>query len=204
MYLTKLKIATAFLLFASVAVAEDKPKDADKPAKPPDVTGVIEAVSNDFRTITLALPPKVKGDAGTSMEIKITDKTRLTYFGVDGNGENLTVGYVAQVWLVEGSQDTAAGVRLGRKDADGGKAPDYNGVITAVAKDGKSLTVELVPKEKGDAPMKVEVKLTDKTKFSYFGVDQTGETPTVGYSVLVWLVEGSKDTAAGLRLGRKN
>jgi hypothetical protein len=52
--------------------------------------------------------------------------------------------------------------------------------------------------------MKVEVKLTDKTKFSYFGVDQTGETPTVGYSVLVWLVEGSKDTAAGLRLGRKN
>ncbi|HKB41786.1 MAG TPA: sigma-70 family RNA polymerase sigma factor [Gemmataceae bacterium] len=179
-------------------------KDPAKPQPKPDLTGQISAVSSDFRTITLSLPPRVKGDPPTSIDIKLTDKTKLSYFGVDSNGENLTVGYVAQVWLVEGSQDTAAGVRLGRKDADGGKGPDLIGQIVAVSRDGKTITVEVQPKEKGEKPTKVEIKLTKKTKFSYFGVDQTGETPTVGYVVLVWFLEGSKDTAAGLRLGLKN
>ncbi len=183
---------------------QDLKKDADKPSKPPDLTGQIEKVANDFRTITLSIPAKVKGEPPTSVEIKLTDKTKITYFGVEPNGENLTVGYVTQVWLVEGSQDTAAGIRLGRKDADAGKGPDLSGRITAVSKDLRTITLEVFPKEKGDQPTKAEIKLTEKTKFSYFGVDQGGETPTVGYIALVWLVEGSKDTAAGLRLGVKN
>ncbi len=186
------------------AGGEDKSnkKDSEKPEKQPDLTGQIAAVANNGTTITLAIPPKVKGDDPTSVEIRITTKTKLSYFGVEPNGENLTVGYVAQVWLVEGSQDTAAGIRLGRKDADGGKAPDFVGQITAVSKDGKTFTLEIPPKEKGEQPTKIEIKLTEKTKYSYFGVGQGG-IPTVGYVALVWLVDGSKDTAAGVRLGLK-
>jgi hypothetical protein len=90
-------------------------KGAAKPEKQPDVSGVIAAVSDDFQTLTLDLPPQIKGDPPTSGEIKLTDKTKLTYFGVGSNGETPTVGYSALVWLVKGSEDTAAGVRLGLK-----------------------------------------------------------------------------------------
>jgi RNA polymerase sigma factor (sigma-70 family) len=180
-----------------------KPKDGDKPQKAPDLSGVISAVSGDLRTITLSLPPLVKGDATRTAEIRITDKTKVTYFGVDAAGEQPTVGYSVQVWLAEGSQDTAAGLRLGRKDADAGKAPDLVGQISAVAKGLQSITIEVQPENKGDAPKQVEIKLTDKTKYSYFGVEEGGQVPTVGYAVHVWLTDGSKDTASGLRLGRK-
>ena len=72
-----------------------------------------------------------------------------------------------------------------------------------MTRDGKTLTVEIPPEEKGGEAKKVEVKLTDKTKFSYFGVEADGEKPTVGYVIQVWLVKGSKDTANGVRLGLK-
>jgi hypothetical protein len=178
---------------------------AAKADKRPDLSGQIVEVSNEPRSITVEIPPKVKGDDPTSVKIRFDDKTKFTYFGVDAAGESPTVGYVILVWLVEGSQDSAASIRLGRKDADGGqKGSDLSGQIVEVSRDGKTLIVEIAPEEKGGQPTKAQVKLTDKTKFSYFGVDATGETPTVGYSVLVWLVKGSKDTASGLRLGLKD
>jgi hypothetical protein len=191
----------ASLFSTGLALGEDK--KPEKPVKKPDLSGQIEAVSDDGKSITLAIPPKVKGDDPTRIEVKINDKTKLTYFGVEANGENPTVGYVALVWLVEGSQDTAASVKLGLKDG-GGKGPDFHGIITAVSKDAKTITVEIPPEEKGGESKKIEVKLTDKTKTSYFGVGATGEMPTVGYVILVWLRDGSKDTAAGVRLGVKN
>jgi len=180
-------------------------KENGKAEGQPDLNGTIAAVSNDLRTITLDLPPQIKGDSPTSVEIKLTDKTKLVYFGVDGNGETPTVGYSILVWLVKDSKDTAAAVKLGRKDGlDQGKGPDFSGQITAVSKDAKSITVAVASENKGEGPKKVEIRLTDKTKLSYFGVDQAGQTPTVGYVVIVWLVKDSKDTAAGLRLGLKN
>jgi hypothetical protein len=191
---------------SSPKAGKDKDKKEEGKAEDqPDLNGIIAAVSNDRRTITMDLPPQIKGDAPTSVEIKLTDKTKLVYFGVDGNGETPTVGYSILVWLAKDSKDTAAAVKLGRKDGlDQGKGPDFSGHITAVSKDAKSITVEVAPENKGDEPKRLEIKLTDKTKFSYFGVDQAGQTPTVGYAVLVWLVKDSKDTAAGVRLGLKN
>jgi len=205
MFRTRLQCILAVLLSSVLcagAAGDDKKKEG-KEVKKPDVTGVIAVVADNGRSVTLELPPAIKGEAPGKVEIRITDKTKVAYFGVDGNGENPTIGYVAQVWLVEGSQDTAASIRMGRKDAESSKGPDLNGQIVEVSKDLKAITVELQPEQKGNQPKSIVVKLTDKTKVSYFGVDATGEIPTVGYSVLVWLAPGSKDTAAGLRLGRK-
>lgn len=192
---------------------DGKPDEEAKPAKSkaqateekkPDLSGQISAVAEGGLSFTLTIGPKVKGDPPTNLEIKLTDKTKRSYFGVDAAGEQPTVGYVALVWLVEGSQETAASVKLGRKDADGGKkAPDLSGVITAVAGDAKTITVDIESKQKGAEATRADIKLTDKTKFSYFGVDSTAEIPTVGYVAQVWLVEGSKDTAAGIHLGLK-
>ncbi len=177
-------------------------KDRDQPEKKPDLSGQITAVADGGRRITLELPPAVKGDPAKAIDVKLTDRTKVAYFGVDAQGETPTVGYVALVWLVEGSEDTAAGVRLGRKDAQPQKGPDLAGKIIAVTDDLKRITLELDPKNKGDEPKKTDIKLTDKTKFSYFGVEL--RLPTVGYLAQVWLAENSTDTAAGIRLGLKN
>jgi RNA polymerase sigma factor (sigma-70 family) len=190
---------------AKPAVNADNDKKAnEKPENPADVNGIIAAVSDDARTIKVDIPAPVKGDPPTTVEIKVTDKTKLSYFGVDSNGENPMVGYTILVWFEEGSKEKAAGVRLGRKEGlDTGKGPDFAGQITAVAKDDRSITLEVPPENKGEAPKKIEVKFTEKTKFSYFGVDPASETPTVGYVALVWLMKDSKDTAVGVRLGLK-
>jgi hypothetical protein len=188
-------------VLTAMPVAADKDKDV--PDKKPDLVGVITAASADARTITLEIAPQIKGEPPTRKELSFNEKTKFSYFGVDAAGESPTVGYVAQVWLVDGSQDLAAGIRLGRKDANPGKAPDFSGRIVAVSRDLKTLTLELDPKEKGDKPRRVEVKLTDNTKRSYFGVDLAGQAPTVGYVAQVWLADGSTDLAAGIHLGVK-
>ena len=58
-------------------------KPADKPEKKPDLTGVLESVADDNLSITLAIPPKIKGDPSTSITIKLTGNTKITYFGVE-------------------------------------------------------------------------------------------------------------------------
>jgi hypothetical protein len=196
-------VAAVPLLPSAQADDKDKPKPDDRVEKP-DYSGIVAAVADNGRTITVELPPKVKGEDPPTVEIKLTDKTKVAYFGVDSAGEIPTSGYTILVWLADGSEDTAAAVKMGRKDADGGvKGPDFTGQITAVSNDGRTITVEIPPEEKGGESRKVEVKLTDKTKTCYSGVDAGGEKPTVGYVIQVWLAKGSKDTAAGVRLGLK-
>ena len=197
-----LLVAASALTWATQSRADGKDKNA-APEKKPDLVGMITAASPDARTITLEIAAQIKGEPATKKEVTFNDKTKFTYFGVDAAGETPTVGYVALVWLAEGSQDMAAGIRLGRKDANPSKAADFVGRIVAVSQDRKTLTLELDPKEKGEKSSRVEVKLTDKTKLSYFGVDLAGQTPTVGYVTQVWLAEGSKDTAVGMHLGVK-
>ena len=208
---TKLAIVTELTLGLleghMQGVRAEQPQDAgkkteDQPGKKPDLSGQITAVADGGRRITLELPPAVKGEPGKAIDIKLTDRTKVDYFGVDAQGETPTVGYVALVWLVDGSEDTAAGLRLGRKDAEPQKGPDLAGKIVAVADDLKRITLELDPKNKGDEPKKIDIKLGDKTKYSYFGVDL--RIPTVGYLAQVWLAENSTDTATGIRLGLKN
>jgi RNA polymerase sigma factor (sigma-70 family) len=78
------------------------------------------------------------------------------------------------------------------------KAPDVSGAVVAVARDGKSITVEIPTRGRGDGPeaKKVEIKLSDKSDVVFHHVAANGAKPTEGYGVQVWLADGSKDLAA--------
>jgi RNA polymerase sigma factor (sigma-70 family) len=165
----------------------------------PDVAGKVIGVAKDGNGINLELPaPRPREEEPKKMEIKFNVKTILSYSQVAKGGAKLTEGYDAQVWLVDGLKDgTAASVQLiGKEQGRLRRAPDVAGKVSAVAKDGKSITLEMPPQGRGEEPKKVDVKLGDKTEVVYFGVDPDGTKVAEGFQASVWLEEGSKDSAA--------
>ena len=48
---------------------------------------------------------------------------------------------------------------------------------------------------RGGNPTRVEVKLTGQTRISYSNVGSNGATPTAGDLAVVWLLDGSNNTA---------
>jgi ferric-dicitrate binding protein FerR (iron transport regulator) len=159
--------------------------------KIPTLTGKVTAVSADGKRITLETPPPKPGAEPRQQEIKITDRTELAYYGVEKDGDRPTVGYLATVLLDGADSDTATRVQFGVKEAQ------VNGRVIKVAADGKLLTLEIYGK--GERPTQAEVKLTDRSRLMYTGIDKEGAKPTVGYAAQVWLKEGTKDTAAEVR-----
>src|SRR5947209_1359775 len=71
------------------------------------------------------------------------------------------------------------------------------GTIKGVSDDGKTLTVEQAvtgKKKKKQAPPTSEVKVTDKTKVEYVGIDNKDDQKLqVGYAVTVTLSDTNKD-----------
>ena len=172
--------------------------------KEPQVSGRVTAVAADGKALTLEVYRK--GQPPASTEVRLTERTRLQYTGVDKDGQKPTVGYLARVWLKEGAADTATEIQFVVKSAKGKGTPDptvLTGTIKAVSADGKVLTLEMPAKVKGGEPITVEIKVTERTQLAYFGVDKAGEKPTVGYVALVSLEPGSKDTASAIKLGLK-
>ena len=49
---------------------------------------------------------------------------------------------------------------------------------------------------RGGNPTRVEVKLNGQTRISYSNVGPNGATPTAGDLAVVWLLDGSNNTAA--------
>jgi hypothetical protein len=225
MFLTKLKIATAAL--AAVAVlgtgmgivshrALAGQRDGARPAdqkqdrerrenaaadrergrearKAPAFQGKITAIGDDGKSLTLETRAG-RGEEPKTMVVKLTDKSKVEFAQpLKDLGKKMKVGDIAAVWLQEGSTDVVATLEVHRP-------PDHAGKITAVSADQKSLTLEVPPKERGAAPEKVEIKLTDKTRK---GVGR-GEAVKmqVGHLATVWLEEGSKDAAAVLQVSR--
>ena len=86
----------------------------------------------------------------------------------------------------------------GQRDRDrpAAAAPALTGKVVAVAKDGKSFTVESPAAERGAEPSKAVVKIGDKAAVTYNGVGTNGATPTEGYAAQVWFEANSKDVAA--------
>jgi RNA polymerase sigma factor (sigma-70 family) len=159
--------------------------------RPADVAGEITAISKDGKLLTLQSKTR-SGDAITT-EIKLTDQTRVE-FAESAGDKKLKVGYGAQVWLQEGSRDTAAAVQATSRV----RSPDFTGRIAAVSDNGKELTIEV--QKRGEDATRMDIKLTDKTALEFAGIDNEQEKKlTVGYSAQVWLQEGSKDTAAVVR-----
>ena len=76
--------------------------------------------------------------------------------------------------------------------------PSLYGRVIAVAKDGKAFTVESPAINRGDEPVKHEIKLTDKTKVAFYAVGADGARLKEGLGVQVWLSEGSKENAASV------
>jgi hypothetical protein len=77
----------------------------------PDLSGQVEAVSNDGREWKLIVKEKVpgKGVVVTSRSVTVGPDTKLVF---DGDPAASPLGREASVWLREGSTDTAAGIRL--------------------------------------------------------------------------------------------
>lgn len=82
-----------------VAVAADAPK---KKAAKPDFGGVISAVSEDGKTVTIEA--KKKGEEAVKKDIKIAEDTTVEVMSED---KKLAPGLFAAVWFKEGSTDTA-------------------------------------------------------------------------------------------------
>jgi hypothetical protein len=100
--------------------------------------------------------------------------------------------------LLVGGVDSPAELRA----QDAKKKADYFGIISAVAEDGKQITLET--KKKGEDAKKVDIKITDKTKIEYTNITEEADKKLkVGYFAAVILEDGSKDTAAGLKVGMR-
>jgi RNA polymerase sigma factor (sigma-70 family) len=217
MFLTRLKIAaaalvalagvgigTGWLAHQALAQRDKGGRGAVREApKPPDVAGYVVAVAKDGSTFTVQIPGR--GGRGEpvvepkKIDIKLGDKTVVTYHGVGPDGARPTVGYAAQVQLEKGTTDVATSVAFRGVAANRGSA-DVAGKVVAVAKDGKGITLELPkgrdrPRE--EEPPKMEVTFNDKTVVSYFGVTQENIKLVEGLHAQVMMVDGPKGSIAG-------
>ncbi len=168
-------------------------------AKQADAAGKVVGVSKDGMTVTVEVSPRARGEEVTRREVKIGDKTRLTYQTVGPNGDRPTEGYQVAAWLAEGSKDTAD--KLVFSDRPKERYKTLVGKVVGVAKDGRGVTLELRPQARGEEAPRTEVKFTDKTRVVYQGVAPGGAQPTEGYFAQVELQDGSNDTAAAVLLG---
>ena len=162
----------------------------------PEVAGTISAISADGKVVTVE--SRNRGGDATTTEVKITDKTKIEYVGADASDKKLKVGNVISAWHQEGSTDTAETVQVNLQR----RGPDVTGTISAVAADGKSITLE--NRKRGeDTTTTTEIKLTGKTELEFAGTEKAEEKKlTIGYGAAVWLQEGSKDTAAVVRASK--
>jgi hypothetical protein len=175
---------------------------ADGTRRGADLTGKVTAIAKDDKGVTIeTLPARGRGDdrlPPMTVDIKFNDRTVVLFSNVAKGAAKLTEGYLAEVMLEDGPKGTTAAVINLRGPEQGlprGKQPQVTGPIAAVGKDGKSITVLMQPKERGEEPQKLEVQLTDKTSVVYFNVGPDGTKLAEGLQVHVLMEDGSKDKA---------
>jgi RNA polymerase sigma factor (sigma-70 family) len=97
--------------------------------------------------------------------------------------------------------ERAAEKAAGQAPREDVKAPEVAGKVVAVAKDGKSFTLEIPPRGRGEdaqGAKMIDVKIGDKTVVTYHGVGPDAARPTEGYGAQVRLQAGAKDVAAAV------
>jgi RNA polymerase sigma factor (sigma-70 family) len=97
---------------------------------------------------------------------------------------------------------------FGGRDEKPRMPPTFAGRIVAVAKDGKTITLETQPAGGGrDTPptpaKKQDVKIGADTKIVYSNVGLGGAKMTEGYGAQVWIADGAKDVARQIHLAGK-
>jgi hypothetical protein len=175
------------------------PNPEQKPVKKPSETfdhvGRIVSIGADAKSIGIEIPPAMKGGEGTQMMFELDGKTTLEYWGVGSDGAKLTVGYRASVKLAKDSKGKAEKlVLVGGQQKKANPASITGRVLSATA-GGKSITVEIPAKVKGDAATEQTVKLPATADVLFSGVGADEAKPTAEYHVAVWLKKGSADEA---------
>jgi RNA polymerase sigma factor (sigma-70 family) len=165
----------------------------------PDVGGKVISIGKDGKSITLEAGARGRGEEGKTLEIKLTDKTLLSFSQVGKDGAKLAEGQMARIWLADNSKDTADTAHFAgseQVEERNGPQADVVGKVASVAKDGKSATLETPPQARGEEPKKTEVKIGDKTAIVFQNVGPDGAKVGEGQMARIWLESGSKDTAA--------
>jgi RNA polymerase sigma factor (sigma-70 family) len=194
----------------------ERPANADRGApeagQPPrDVKpafqGKVVVVAKDGKSFTVQVGGvREIGQSRAEPErvtVKLTDQTGQLYNGVAFNGATPTVGYTAVVWLADDSKDTATFVTFSGTQGSIRKA-DVAGVVTEVAKDGKSIVVSIPPGRdagRDTEPMKVTITFDSKAQVTFTNVNKGGATPTVGQQVAAWNNDDGKGFAKVVLLG---
>jgi hypothetical protein len=157
--------------------------------KRPDIMGRI--VSGDEKSLTLEQFAG-RGEEPTKVTVKLGEKAGVTYFNVVAGAAKPAEGMQAQIWLEEGSKDTATQVMLHAQPAE--RWATISGKLMASTAD--TITIEQPPTMRGEEPKQTTVKISTETKVSYRNVGPNEAKPTTGYYVQARLLDGSKDTAA--------
>lgn len=102
------------LVRAESSAAPDKKKNV--PLVDGIVVGTIKAVTADGKSITVEIPGDGKKQAARTVQIKITDMTKIEYAGIDNKeDQQLKVGYTVAITLDEKDRDTAEEMRVTNK-----------------------------------------------------------------------------------------
>lgn len=172
----------------------------EREEKRPDIVGQVFRAAPDAKSFVVEVPPTERGAEPKRLVFKTDDKSTVTFHNVPVDGAKLAPGFHAQLWLVEGSKVDVAKVRFT------GTVPDrwatVNGKVVAVAKDGKSFTVETPPAVRGEEGKRAEIKVTAATRLTFFNVGPDEAKLAEGLTVQVRLLDGPADTASRVTLTR--
>jgi hypothetical protein len=110
-----LGVAVLLGLGATAEAGQKKKKKAAETPAAGTVTGTIQKVSDDGKTITVEAPGGKKKKPASTTEVKIADATKIEYVGIDAkDDQKLKLGYAVTVTLNETAKDTAAAVKVSK------------------------------------------------------------------------------------------
>jgi hypothetical protein len=187
---------------AAAFAIDDRDEPRDRPnVKQPDHVGRVVAVGKDGKSFTAECVARERGAEPVKIEVKIGEKTAITYDGVGVNGAKPTEGYVVTLWMDE--TDKGLATRIGFGGTEGGnRGADLTGIVVDVDKDGKGIAIELRDgrrgAERGVEPKQERVRFDDKTVIVFNNV-AAGEAKIVAnQTALVWYDDNAR--VAGNRI----
>jgi len=163
-------------------------------AKPYDLTGRVVAISKDAKSITVEGVARERPAELVKIEVKIGEKTAITYDGVTTGGARPTEGYVVGVWLDETVKGLAARVGFGVA-ADAHWGSDLAGTVVAVDKDGKGITLEISDggvAKRGVEKKKERFRFNDKTVLVFSDVAEGKAEIAVNQTAWVWYDDNAR------------
>src|SRR5262249_50645577 len=150
-----------------------------------DYQGQISAIAADGKSITLEIAPEKKGEPVQTVTVKLDTKASVQYWWVGPDGARPTVGYRGMVRLLSGSKDTAERVVFVGGEHLKGRPAQLNARVARVAEDGKSITVQLPPKMKGDTGEERTIQLPAADDITFFGVAAGQAKPAADYRAVI-------------------